>query len=176
MFVLFLAVLAHNVKSNDIVEIGLTDEYGMPIDDGNVVNILKQFKNCSHFFIEIDAKFRQTDINTIAEVTLPILRLSFLFNCLDFTYLRFLFQSLRNYLKANEGEFILKEQEKLRCLKKKTKNKLIEKLVAYIFTNYTMYPATDDIVLVSNAAVQIFDKLKDHQGGIVSVIFSNYQI
>lgn len=78
-------------------------------------------------------------------------------------------QSLRNYLKANGGEFILKEQEKLQCVKPKTKNKLVEKLVAYIFENYSYYPTTDDIILVSNATVQIFDKLKDDQGGIVSI-------
>lgn len=73
-------------------------------------------------------------------------------------------------MKANDGEFILKEQEILGLLKPKTKNKLIEKLVFYIFENYTMYPKVNDIILVSNAVVHIFDKLKDDQGGIVSLI------
>lgn len=45
----------------------------------------------------------------------------------------------------------------------------MEKLVQYIFDNYTMYPGTDDIILVSNAVVEIFDKLKDDQGGVVSI-------
>lgn len=84
-------------------------------------------------------------------------------------YLRFdfYFQSIQNYLRANEGEFILKEQEMLQCLKRKTKNKLIEMLVFYIFDHYSMYPDVENIILVCNAAVQIFDKLKDDQGGIV---------
>lgn len=79
-------------------------------------------------------------------------------------------QSITNYLKANGGDLILKEQEVLKCLKLQTKNKLIEKLVLFIFDNYSMYPATDNIILVSNAVVQMFDKLKDDQGGIVSKI------
>lgn len=78
------------------------------------------------------------------------------------------FQSVKNYLKANGGDFILKEQEKLLCLKTKTKNKLMEKLVGYIFDNFSMYPTVDDIILVSNAVVRIFDKLQDDRGGVVS--------
>lgn len=44
----------------------------------------------------------------------------------------------------------------------------MEKLVLYIFENYTMYPSVDDIVLVSNAAITVFGSLKDEEGGIVS--------
>lgn len=61
------------------------------------------------------------------------------------------------------------EQEKLRLIKPKTKKKLIEKLVFFIFKNYTMYPAVEDIVLVSNAAITIFGSLKNTEDGIVSV-------
>lgn len=56
------------MNSDEIVDVRLTDEYGMPIQDENV-SIVKQFKNCSHFFIEICANFRQTDINNLAEVS-----------------------------------------------------------------------------------------------------------
>lgn len=70
------------------------------------------------------------------------------------------------------GEHILKEQEVLRCIRPKTKNKLIELLVSYIFDNYSMYPTMDEIILVANATVEIFDKLKDDQGGIVSFLTS----
>lgn len=33
-----------------------------------------------------------------------------------------------------------------------------------------MYPTIDNIILVSNAVIQMFDKLRDDQGGIVSKI------
>lgn len=68
----------------------------------------------------------------------------------------------------NDGEWILKEQETLRCLLPRTNKKLIEKLVYYTFETYSMYPTAENIIQVSNAAVEIFDKLKDDQGGIVS--------
>lgn len=45
-------------------------------------------------------------------------------------------------------------------------------LVNYIFEFYTMYPKWDEIVLVSRATVEIFDKLKDDKGGVVSSIYS----
>lgn len=80
----------------------------------------------------------------------------------------FYIQSITNYLKDNEGTFILTEQSKLGRLLNKTRKKLFEKLVMYIFDNYTMYPSTDEIILVSRAACEIFDKLKDEQGGVVS--------
>lgn len=64
------------------------------------------------------------------------------------------------------------EQSKLGRLMNKTRKKLFEKLVWYIFDNYTMYPSTDDIILVSRAACEIFDKLKDEQGGVVSELDS----
>lgn len=61
----------------------------------------------------------------------------------------------------------MREQEKLGFVKTRTKKKLMEKLVFYIFDNYSMYPSTDDIILVSKAACEIFDKLKDDRGGAV---------
>lgn len=73
----------------------------------------------------------------------------------------------------NSGEHILKEQEVLRCIRPKTKNKLMDLLVSYIFDNYSMYPTTNEIILVANATVEIFDKLKDDQGGIVSILSSH---
>lgn len=71
----------------------------------------------------------------------------------------------------NGGDFILKEQEVLHCLKKKSKNKLMQKMVYYMFDNYGEFPPVNDIIHVSNALIQLFDKLKDDQGGIVSYIF-----
>lgn len=62
------------------------------------------------------------------------------------------------------------EQKKLNLIKPKTKKKLIEKLVFYIFENYTMYPAVDDIIVVCNAAIKMFGSLKDEEDGIVSTI------
>lgn len=87
-----------------------------------------------------------------------------------FFSLHSIIQSITNYLRGNGGDFILKEQEKLHCLKPKTKNKLMEKLVNYIFEQYSMYPNSDDIILVSRATVEIFDKLKDDKGGVVSLV------
>lgn len=141
----------------------------MPINDSNA-SIIKQFKNCSHFYVEIVAKFRQTDINIIVEVSI--------LNEVMLTYVNAVgqiscfnvksFQSIANFLKANGGEFLLKEQEQLKCLAKRSKTKLIELLVLYIYENYTMYPNIEDFILVCNATVNLFDKLKDEQGGIVS--------
>lgn len=74
----------------------------------------------------------------------------------------------------NDGEFILKEQEVLKCLKTKSKNKLIQKMVFYVFENYGQFPTVNEIILVSNALIRLFDKLKDDQGGIVSFIFYSF--
>lgn len=63
-----LALIAHNVQSECILSIDLVDEYGMPIHDDNIF-IIKQFKNCSHFFVEIRAKYRQNDLDTLIEVS-----------------------------------------------------------------------------------------------------------
>lgn len=68
-FAIFLALIAHNVQSESIVAVDLVDEYGMPIDDDNIF-LIKQFKNCSHFFIEIRSKYRQNDIDTLIEVSI----------------------------------------------------------------------------------------------------------
>lgn len=169
-----IALIAHNAQSDEIISIDLVDEYGTPIDETNVL-MVHQFKHSSHFYIEICAKFRHTDVNNLVEVS--FLRLchmsffsSFIAGILILLHISISFQSIKNYLKANDGEFIFKEQEILGLLKPKTKNKFIEKLVFYIFENYTMYPKVNDIILVSNAVVHIFDKLKDDQGGIVSLI------
>lgn len=42
-------------------------------------------------------------------------------------------------------------------------------MVQYIFENYSTYPKIDDVILIANAVVEIFDKLKDEQGGVVSL-------
>lgn len=85
-------------------------------------------------------------------------------------------QSITNYLNNCGGAFIFMEQRKLNLIKPKTKKKLIEKLVFYTFETYTMYPAVDEIILVSNAAIKMFSSLKDDEGGIVSVIRWNIHI
>lgn len=50
----------------------------MPIDDDNVF-LIKQFKNCSHFFIEIRSKHRQNDIDTLIEVSVMCLFCGYVF-------------------------------------------------------------------------------------------------
>lgn len=82
-------MIAHDIKSND-VSMELFDVYGMPIHDDNVF-IIKQFKNCSHFFIEIRAKSGRNDINTLIEVSIMFdLRLCFHIVFFFFTYALFL--------------------------------------------------------------------------------------
>lgn len=71
-------------------------------------------------------------------------------------------------MKTHDGDFILIEYNKLKHLKAYAKKKLIEKLVYFIFENYSKFPSVDDMVLVSKAAVQLFDCLADDKGGIVS--------
>lgn len=45
----------------------------------------------------------------------------------------------------------------------------MEMLVNFVFAYYTMYPNVDEIILVSRATVEIFDKLKDDKGGVVRI-------
>lgn len=74
-------------------------------------------------------------------------------------------QSITNFLKANDGDDILREYARLETLKSKTETLLVHKLVAFIFEQYSMYPAEDDVVSVCNAALKMFGNVK---GGIVS--------
>lgn len=64
----FLALIAHNVRTETVLEVDIVDEYGMEINEENV-SIVKQFKNCSHFFIEVRTKYRHSDINTLVEAS-----------------------------------------------------------------------------------------------------------
>lgn len=68
------------------------------------------------------------------------------------------------------------EQKKLNMIKPKTTNKLMEKLVFYVFENYTMYPSVDDLVLVCNSAIIMFGSLKDEEDGIVSIYNNPFEI
>lgn len=45
----------------------LVDEYRMPIDETNV-DIVAQFKSCSHFFIEIVVDYKHADLCIVVEV------------------------------------------------------------------------------------------------------------
>lgn len=58
---------AHCIDSDEILDVELMDEFRMVINDENV-NIIHQFKNCSHFYVEICLKYRHTDIDILAEV------------------------------------------------------------------------------------------------------------
>lgn len=50
----------------------------------------------------------------------------------------------------------------------------MELLAQYIFQYYSMYPCTEDMILVSQATVEIFDKLKDDKGDVVSANHSMF--
>lgn len=58
---------AHCVDCDEILDVELMDEYRMVINDQNA-EIIHQFKNCSHFYVEISVKYRNNDINILAEV------------------------------------------------------------------------------------------------------------
>lgn len=68
------ALEVHAVVSNEMLSIGLVDEYQMPIDEENV-DIVVQFKGCSHFFVEILLDHQISDINILIEVSELNLRL-----------------------------------------------------------------------------------------------------
>lgn len=68
-----LAMEAHCVDSEEILDVELMDEYRMVINDENV-NIIHQFKNCSHFYVEVCLKYRHTDVDILAEVNVIFLR------------------------------------------------------------------------------------------------------
>lgn len=72
--VLYLALEVHAVESNETLSVGLIDHYRMSIDDENV-EIIHQFKGCSHFFIEILLDYDIADMNILIEVSKHSLRL-----------------------------------------------------------------------------------------------------
>lgn len=61
------ALAAHEVKCDEILNMDLVDEYRMPIDETNV-DIVPQFKSCSHFFVEILVDYRHSDLSIVIEV------------------------------------------------------------------------------------------------------------
>lgn len=69
IFVLFaLVLIEHGAQSEEFTGFDLVDEYGMSIDDKNVF-IVKQFINCSHFFVELRTNPRHNNINVLCEVS-----------------------------------------------------------------------------------------------------------
>lgn len=148
----------HGVRSDKTLCIDLVDQYKMPIDDENV-DIITQFKNCSHFFIEMLMDYQHTDILILIEVSDYSLRL-----CLFFT-VDLSFQSLENYLLLNNGNSILTEQKKLNRLSPKNERKLLKLLVEFTIDRYSMYPTETQTIIVCKAALEIFAGFK---GGFVS--------
>lgn len=49
------------------MDIDLIDEYKMIIDDDNV-GIVTQYKNCSHFFLELVMDYQHKEISILVEV------------------------------------------------------------------------------------------------------------
>lgn len=62
-----LALTKHGVYTDKELDIDLVDEYQMPIDDENV-GIISQYKNCSHFFVELMMDYQHKQIPILIEV------------------------------------------------------------------------------------------------------------
>lgn len=80
---------AHNIRGEEIVGVDLIDEYRMTIDDENI-DIIFQFMNCSHFYIEICAQYQHSDVATTIEVLFSthsfLVYLFFIFNLTSIFY------------------------------------------------------------------------------------------
>lgn len=141
----------------------------MEITDDNV-QIVEQNKTCSQLIlrIKIDGE-HNIEKEKLTQVKNQFFEISELF-CWrsDFTF-SFIFQSIENFLKSFDGEFIIEEYGKLQYLKRGTVTKLMDKLVHYIFKHYGLYPTSDSMIKVAAAAVDMF-KLP---GGVVRNIFLN---
>lgn len=64
-----LALAAHAVENGDIDtsrEFDIIDEHRVPIES---FDIIKQFKSCSHFFVEIDIDFSRKSLQLLSEVS-----------------------------------------------------------------------------------------------------------
>lgn len=62
-----LALKKHGVCTDKELDIDLVDEYQMSIDDENV-GIILQYKNCSHFFVELVMDYQHKQIPILIEV------------------------------------------------------------------------------------------------------------
>lgn len=171
----FLALKKHGVSgdTDKELDVDLVDEYKMAIDDNNI-EIVLQYKHCSHFFVELLMDYQHEQIPILIEVSL--LRLCWLnfidcYDLLRFNFICFYFrlQSITNFLNANAGDDILREYARLKTLKSRSETCLIQKLVGFIFQQYSMYPSECDVVLVCKAAIKMFGKIK---GGIVRISVS----
>lgn len=62
-----LALEQHGVNSIESLDVDLVDEYKMIIDDDNI-GIVSQYKNCSHFFLELIMDYKHKEIPILIEV------------------------------------------------------------------------------------------------------------
>lgn len=77
---------AHNICGDEIMDVELIDEYRMPIDD-TIVDLILQFMNCSHFYIEIWSRYQHSHIATTIEVLFSYTHFSHLLSIFNFIFI-----------------------------------------------------------------------------------------
>lgn len=64
-----LGFAAHNItECDEVLSVELKNERRIPLNDENI-DIIFQFQQCSHFFVELCLNYRHSDVATLVEVS-----------------------------------------------------------------------------------------------------------
>lgn len=156
----------HSLDYHDALKFRLLDQHGTPIHGKDLAGIVRQYYKSACFFIEIvliDGAVSEKDfaeVKILFELTLKLFIIT----------LNLRSQSLQNYMKNTNNEFIISEHERLRYLSKSTRKLLMNVLMAFIRDEFHNQPTKAEISSLCHATIKIFPILKSDngvRGGIV---------